>query len=92
MASEALTGALNDAGIPYATVRAAVCGYCYGDPTSGTVTMRRVQINSWFAHVISLIHLMIPHLVFPLLRSKGRVPCGHDGDSNHEHQQQLQHR
>ena len=35
LATEAVSMALADAGLPYSAVKAAVCGYCYGDPTCG---------------------------------------------------------
>jgi hypothetical protein len=37
MAKEAVASALGDAGLPYSAVEAVVAGYCYGEPTCGTV-------------------------------------------------------
>ena len=39
MGLEAATKALLDAGITYDEVQAAFAGYCYGDSTSGQVTV-----------------------------------------------------
>jgi hypothetical protein len=84
MASQALNDALKDAGVKYHDVKAAVCGYCYGDPTSGNTDF--VYIN------VPLFEIVRLPLHFPRTRAALRVPRRPHWYSNRQYQQQLQHR
>ena len=90
MASQALTDALKDAGVKYHDVKAAVCGYCYGDPTSGNTT----DVVYFECSPIPLLVFEIVRLPlhFPRTRSALRVPRRPHWYSNRQYQQQLQYR
>lgn len=77
--------ALADAGLPYSAVKAAVCGYCYGDPTCGAlfVLLRYAEAGCRAQHLQRDL-LGVVCVLLRVARPTRCVPAGHDGHPGHQ--------